>query len=123
MGKICTNGAFDAMLGYFDNSTRLTVCTGEPTTYAQATSAYSLAIVTIDSGDFTIADGDSSGRKVTVAQQSGISIGTTGTASHVALSYDTNSELVYVTTCTAQALTSGGTVTVPSWKIEVADPT
>jgi hypothetical protein len=34
-----------------------------------------------------------------------------------------NSKLLYVTTCTSQSLTSGGTVTVPAWDIEIADAT
>jgi hypothetical protein len=32
------------------------------------------------------------------------------------------SALLYVTTCTSQALTAGNTVTVPAWDIEIADP-
>jgi hypothetical protein len=48
-------------------------------------------------------------------------VDTTGTATHVALCDGTN--LLYVTTCTSQALTAANTVNFPSWKIEIADPT
>jgi hypothetical protein len=112
------DGALDIVAG----CTILTVCSAQPTTYAEATSTYKLADVVVDSGDFSKANGDSSGRKVTVAQQASVPIDSTGTATHVALAISGSSALKYVTTCTSQSLTSGGTVTVPAWDIEVADP-
>lgn len=82
-----------------------------------------MAIVTIDSADFTgPANGDTNGRKLTVAQQATITVDSSGTAQHIALADSANSKLLYVTTCTSQALTSGNTVTVPAWDIEIADP-
>ena len=60
-------------------------------------------------------------QKTTVAQQSTVSITNSGTATHVAV-ITANSTLVDVTTCTSQALTSGGTVTIPAWDHEIADP-
>lgn len=33
-----------------------------------------------------------------------------------------NSRLLYVTTCTAQSLTAGQTVTFGSWDVEINDP-
>ena len=84
-----------------------------------------LADVTMASGDFTNANGDTNGRKTTVAAKSSVLIDTSGTATHVALLDVTNSKLLYVTTCTSQALTANGsnTVNFPAWDIEVADPT
>jgi hypothetical protein len=115
----------DAALGYVDDCTVLTVCSAQPTTYAEATTTYKLADVVMTAGagngDYTLANGDVSGRKLTVVQQSAVPIDTSGTATHVALSISGSSTLVYVTTCTSQSLTSGGTVTVPNWDIEIAD--
>lgn len=73
--------------------------------------------------DFTKADGDTSGRKVTVAAKSGVTVDVTGTATHIALVRSTDSSVRYVTTCTSQPLTLGNTVNFPAWKIEIADPT
>ena len=73
--------------------------------------------------DFTKANGDTSGRKVTMAAKSAVSVASSGTATHVVLARTTDSTLRYVTTCTSQALVSGNTVDIPAWKIEVADPT
>lgn len=108
-----------------NNCTRMTVCSAEPTSYAEANATYALADVTMTSGDFTNANGDTSGRKCTVSAKSGVLIDTSGTATHIALLDVANSKLLRVTTCTSQALTANGTNTVnfPSWKFEIADPT
>lgn len=126
MAKWASDTVMDAALAVVATGTVLTVCSAQPTTYAEATSTYALADVVLTpgagNGDFTLANGDSSGRKVTVAQQADIPIDTSGTATHVAISISGSSTLLYVTTCTSQVLTSGGTVTVPAWDVEIADP-
>lgn len=124
MAKAAPNSTIDAMLAEIATATRLVVCSGEPANFA-GIAAVALADVTLTAGDgngdYTIADGDTSGRKITIAQQADIPIDSTGTATHVTL--DDGTDLIYVTTCTSQALTSGGTVTAPAWDVEVADPT
>lgn len=124
MAKATPDAVLDAMADYIiSKADTLYVCSGEPANFA-GIAAVALADVAIDSGDFTKANGDSSGRKVTIASQSAIPIDSNGTATHVVLAKAAaTSELLYVTTCTSQALTAGGTVTAPAWKIEVADPT
>ena len=84
---------------------------------------YNLAQGSISGGDFTKANGDTSGRKTTLGAQSGLSIHTTGTADHVATLDDGAKEFKDVTTVTGQGLTSGGTVDVAAFKHEVADVT
>jgi hypothetical protein len=126
MAKWANDSVMDAALAYIDDSTLLTVCSAQPTTYAEASSTYKLADVVMTAGagngDYTLANGDTNGRKLTVAQQANMDIDSNGTATHVALSISGSSTLVYVTTCTSQVLTAGGTVTVPAWDIEIADP-
>lgn len=120
MAKATPDAILDAMAdAIIADATTLYVCSGQPANFA-GIAAVALADVAIDSGDFSKANGDSSGRKVTIAQQSSITIDSSGTATHVALASDDT--LLYVTTCTSQALTAAGTVTVPAWDIEVADP-
>jgi hypothetical protein len=107
-------------------SDRVFVCSAQPATYAEAgTATYGLAVFTVTAGTatFTKANGDSSGRKVTTAQQTAGTVSISGTATHIALGLSTGSVLHYVTTCTSQALTAGNTVTVPAWDIELADAT
>lgn len=123
MAKSVHDDVLDGALNVIKNNcTRMTVCNAEPTTYTQGNATFALADVTMASGDFTVANGDTSGRKATVAAKSGVTVDTTGTANHVALLDVTNSKLLYVTTCTSQALTAGNTVNCPAWKIEIADP-
>ena len=118
MGKVASDGFIDGGLDAIDGSTRLTIQPSEPANIAAIT-ADLLATVVTDGADFTKANGDLSGRKLTVAQQASMNIDFTGTATHVAIDDGTD---FYVTTCTSQPLTAGGTVTAPAWDIEIADP-
>lgn len=124
MAKALHNDVYDAGLAEFATAVTQTVCSGEPANFA-GIAAVALADVTLTAGDgngdYTIADGDTSGRKVTIAQQADVPIDATGTATHVA--YDDGATLQGVTTCASQALTSGGTVTVPAHDLEFQDAT
>lgn len=124
MGKSVHDDVLDGALNILkNNATRLTICSSQPTTYTEAITTFELADVTIDSTDFTNANGDTSGRKTTVGAQASFAVDNSGTANHVALVDVANSKLLYVTTCTSQALTAGNTVSTPAWDIEIADPT
>ena len=120
MAKIVDDSVLDGAFNVLNDATREVVCSGQPANFA-GIAAVTLATVTTAPGDFTIANGDVSGRKCTVAAKNGLTVSSSGTATHVSL--DNGSTLLYVTTCTSQALTSGNTVNVPSWKVEIADPT
>jgi hypothetical protein len=112
------DGAFDVL----DQADLQTVCSAQPTTRTEAVTTFKLADVAMTPNtDFTKADGDTSGRKVTVAAKSAVPVDTSGTATHVALCDATR--LLFVTTCTSQALTGGNTVNIPAWDDEIADPT
>jgi hypothetical protein len=122
MAKTVHNDVLDAAFNDLDAADLMTVCSAQPTTRTEAVTTFKLADVAMTPDtDFTNADGDTSGRKVTVAAKSAVPVDTTGTATHVALVDATR--LLYVTTCTSQALTSGNTVNIPAWDIEIADPT
>src|SRR3990172_11658715 len=93
------DGAFDVL----DQADLMTVCSAQPTTYTEAITTFKLAdIAMTPDTDFTKADGDTSGRKVTVAAKSAVPVDTTGTATHVALVRSGDTSLRYVTTCTSQ---------------------
>ena len=120
MAKWANDSVMDAALDLVATGTIVTVCNAQPTTRTEAVTTYKLADVVVDGTDFTKANGDVSGRKVTVAAQASVPVDTTGSATHIAVCDGTN--LLYVTTCTAQTLTSGNTVTIPAWDIEISDP-
>lgn len=124
MAKSVHDDVLDGALNIIKNNcTRMVLCSAQPTTYAEANATFALADVTMASGDFTNANGDTSGRKGTVAAKTGVPVDTTGTGNHVALLDVANSKLLYVTTCTSQAVGAGGTVDFGTWKYEIADPT
>lgn len=131
MAKWINDSALDAALAYIagtsgGNARALTACSAQPTTYAEGYTTYKLADIALTpgsgEGDFTIANGDSSGRKLTTAQQSNVTVDTSGTATHVAIVDTVGEVLLAVTTCTSFALTAGSTVTFPAFDFEIADP-
>lgn len=120
MAKFVDDSVLDAALGIIDNGTRIVVTSAQPANFA-GIAAVLLASTTLAGGDFAIANGDSSGRKVTIAAKNGVSVTASGTATHVCI--DNGTTLLAVTTCTSQALTSGNLVNIPAHKYEIADPT
>jgi Flp pilus assembly protein TadG len=124
MAKIVADRVLDGALNIIkNNDTRMTACSAQPTTYAEGNATYALADVTMTGTDFTAANGDTSGRKLTVAAKTAVPVDVTGTVTHVALLDVTGTALDYVTTTASQAVGAGGTVDIGSWKVEIADPT
>ena len=119
MAKWANTSVLDALLDAVATGNQIIVCTTQPANRAAALST-ALAATSLSGGDFTKAAGSPNGRQTTVASKSNISVTATGSAQHVAIVDSTN--LLYVTTVTAQTLTSGNTVTIPSWTITVSDP-
>lgn len=121
----------DAALSYIKtNGVKMYVCTtaissASVPTYAKISSTAALtgAISMASLASVALANGDTSGRKLTVPQKASVAVTASGTAARICLVNSAGSgSVVYVTTCTSQSLTSGNTVTVPSWDIEVRDP-
>ena len=113
-----------AMDAAFDNvadaATTLHVCSGNPLDRATVLSN-SLGSVSIDNTAFTKGDGDTSGRKVTIAQQSIASASASGTA-HVVAVVDGSDLLLAADLTQDQAVTSGNPITVSAWDWEIRDP-
>lgn len=120
MSKFVINAMMDAALSYLANNvTELYVTSGDPSDRAGAISNSLASRTGLGSGVWTgPANGDTSGRKITKNAETGISIGTSGTAATVCLC--SGSTLIAKTNVTAQALTAGGTVDVNAFKDEIA---
>jgi hypothetical protein len=121
MAKFASNDVLDGSLIVVSGATRMVATNGQPASFAAANSG-KLAEAALTVGDFSLAAGDVSGRKVTVAAKSGLAVIAAGTADHVALLDVAGSRLLYVTTCPAQALAAGGTVSIASWAVEIGAP-
>lgn len=104
-----------------DNCNLMIACSAQPADRAEAVSTYDLADVAMSGADFTL-DDDGTGRKCTVGAKAGVTIDHSGTATYIALVDGTR--LLYVTSCTSQVLTAGGTVDFPSFAIcKIPQPT
>lgn len=114
---------FDNGLTVLDTeANRVDICSQEPTTYAQATSTYSLGNTTSISISAPT-NGDTSGRKVTLAAISGASVSGTGDATHYAISDTSNTRLLVTGSLSAsQSVTSGNTFSLDAVDIELNDP-
>lgn len=132
MARFVHADVYDAHLQYIiDNCDLMTLCKGQPTTYAEATTDYGtgtnkkLADVAMDSGDFSIDDDDAeTGRELNVAAQTEIDVDVTEEGDHVALLDSINSKILLVVPLTeAVAVDSSGTVTIPAWKYVLPAPT
>ena len=117
------NRVFDNGLTVLDTeANRLDITSQEATTYADATSTYSLG----NSTSLSIAapsDRAAGGREVVVAAISDGSVTATGTATHYAIVDTVNSRLLATGSLTAsQPVTSGNTFTLGSFTIGIPDP-
>ncbi len=123
MAKWQIDAMLDAGVNYIaSNTTEIYLCTSQPADRAAAITAGVANRTGLTSGDFTgPADGDANGRKITKNAENGITADGTGTANHVALCSGT--VLLYVTDHTGQSVTSGNTVNIAAWDIELADVT
>ncbi|MFQ3594901.1 MAG: hypothetical protein SNJ63_02160 [Sphingomonadaceae bacterium] len=121
MAKWVSPAVLDAALTVLASGTRLVALASQPTTYAQALSQR-LVEATVGPDDFSIAPGDQSGRKVAIAAKSGLQAIAAGVANHIALLNTNTEQLLYVTTCPAQAVAAGGNVSISGWTVEIADP-
>lgn len=125
MPKWANDLVMDAAMDYIDQANTMHVISSYTAGDSYATVVgNSLADVAMTPDtDFPKANGDVSGRKITVAAKNAIPVDASGTATHIALVRTTDTSVRYVTTCTSQALVAGNTVNVPAWDIEIADPT
>lgn len=120
MGRFVNDNSNDAALNYtINNAAQALYCVGQPADRTAALLA-ALASVNIDAADFTLANGDTSGRKYTFGAQTGVSITGDGNADHLVLISAT--EILDITTFTAQSLTNGGTLDSAAFDREIADP-
>lgn len=122
MGKSVADSVLDAAIAEIATCTRMDVTSDEATPANLTNTLANVALSAgIGGGDYTKENGDANGRKLVVAQQANIAVTGSGIARHIVLSLGGTIKLT--TTCTEQDLTSGNTVTVPTFDDEFADPT
>lgn len=119
MAKKVHNDVLDAAFTELATANGQTLNTSEPADRAAAIADNLMPEAT--PGFTGPADGDTNGRKLTVNASNSNTADANGTATHVGLIDAT--VLLYVTTCASQSITSGNTVNIGAWDVEIADPT
>jgi hypothetical protein len=123
MTAVVSDNALDAALQYIeDNAENLYVCSQQPTTFAEASSTYKLGVKA--SPTFTgPGNGDTSGRKLTVDAITDGTLTGTGTIRYIAITDDSNTELLVVVSLNAERVVdSETTFTLTAFDIEIPDP-
>lgn len=112
----------DVLLEYIKtNGDQLSLCSAIPTTYTEAHATYMLAEGALTSADYTLAAGDVSGRKVTIAAQTGIVVTTEDVALYAAITDSGGSALLLYTPCTNVRVYVGNTVNTTAFDLEIQD--
>lgn len=124
MAKELHNDTLDASLDKIATCTNLSFCSSQPANYA-AIAGVKLMGATLTAGDgggdYTISDGNTSGRKLVVSAQTGMTPTSNGTITYAVL--DDGVTLLAATTVTSQAVTTAQTWDSPAFNVEIADPT
>lgn len=128
-----SHDALDAAFAFIaDRADALTLCDGPPGDGVEAATSISrggraLGAVAMSTGlghgDYTVASGDVSGRKLTVAAQDAVMVSQTGLATHVALIETAAERLLLVTRLsTPVAVVEGSCVALEEFDDEIQDP-
>lgn len=122
MTKLTADSVLDGPAGVVrSNIVQAHVVSGDPANLAGLTGTI-LATAAYAAGDVVSANGDTSGRKMTFAAKSSVSISQSGLAAHIV--YVSGSEILMKTELqTPVSLTAGGTIDIPALDAEFADPT
>jgi len=132
--KFCPDEVYEAFFNNIAISTSLVIASGSSSgsdmryNNIALVSGSLLASASLVSGSgngyFTTTSSSATGRKLTVTAIPSIPILASGTATYVGLvNWSAGSVIKYLTTCTSQALTAGGTVDCPSFDITIQAPT
>lgn len=116
-----SDNVFDSGLAYLTtNGGRLDICSQAPTTYAEATSTYTLGNKTgLNTG--ATQDGATDGRRVIVPAITDGTVTGTATATHWALTNGSDTLIATGALTASQAVTSGNTFTLDAISLTIRD--
>jgi len=123
MSALIADKVLDEALNYIkDYTENLYICNNLPTTFAEASSTYKLG-VKANPGFTGPANGDTSGRKLTVNAITDGTITGSGTIYYIALTDDSLSDLLLVLPLvTSRLIDEDTTFTLTAFDIEIPDP-
>jgi len=119
------NSVFDAALNKIATGNRVSYCSAEPSTVGDLSSLtlVSNALTPGDgNGDWVIADGDVSGRKLMLAEQADMTPSADGTVTYMVI--DDGTDILATNPIVPQQVLTSQTWTAPAVKVlEIEDPT
>lgn len=120
MATLANSVLDDGLSTLTTNGTRIDICSAEPTSYAEATSTYTLG--TSSTTTSSPADRTAGGREVTVSAVTDASVTGNGLVAFYAIT--NGSDTLYATgnLSTSQTVTSGNTFSLGSFTIGIPDP-
>ena len=124
MAKELHNDVFDAALDKIATADQLSFCSAQPANFAGIAAVMLVEVILTagdGNGDYVVADGDVSGRKLTVGAQTSMTPTNDGTVTYAVL--DDGTTLLAATTVTSQAVLDSQTWDSPAFDIEITDPT
>ena len=111
------DGVDEALKWYKGNTTIICACGSIPATAANATAAaYALGTLAYATASFTIAAGDAAGARKLTAGAATITLGYSGTVTHIA--FCNTGTLILVGTCAPTAVTAAGTLIVNAFDVD-----
>lgn len=125
--KLVNDTILDQLLNGIASGTRIVLADDSSTVYANVDSTGDTRVLAwsslLTTGNYTLADGDVSGRKVTIDSQSSVDVLRTGVPDNYYIIDTGNTRINLITTITStQQLTTGNKVNIPSVDDEVRDP-
>ena len=119
MAALMPDTVADTLLDQIALSTTVTACVTQPANFAGIAGATPLGSYTIVAGaggaDWTIANGDTSGRKLSLGAQSGNNGTATGAANFLA--FDDGATLLFTTAASGDTINSGSPFTIAEYVV------
>lgn len=133
MAKSISHRALDAAFAYIaERAETLALCAGPPGSVEEALRpideggrmlGLAAMVPGLENGDFAVAPGAVSGRRLVVSGRAAVKVIASGLADHLALVAGGSGELLLVTTLAGPCeVIAGGTVAVHGFSDEIADP-
>jgi len=111
------DGVDECLKWYKANTTIISACGSIPASAANATAAaYALGTLAYATASFTIAAGDAGGARKLTAGAATITLGYSGTVTHIA--FCNTGTLILVGTCAPTAVTAAGTLIVNAFDVD-----
>lgn len=119
MTKYVHDDVLDGAFEVLDQGDLQVACSAFPATRAEAISFALAQAAMTPNTDYSVVNGDVSGRKCVMAAKANETVDVSGTATHVVIVDATR--LLYVNECVSQVLTANNAVSFPSWGVELQD--